>query len=72
MCPLLNATFRSLYESNVSISGRKIFFAQLLDAIAFPHSNGMCHREVKPDNIFVRNYEPPDAMLTDFGCASDC
>lgn len=26
---------------------------------------------VKPDNILVRSYEPPDAMLTDFGCASD-
>lgn len=26
---------------------------------------------MKPDNILVRSYEPPDAMLTDFGCASD-
>ncbi|KAJ6116200.1 kinase-like domain-containing protein [Penicillium sp. IBT 18751x] len=57
--PLLNATFRSLYDSN------------LLDAIAFLHKQGIWHRDVKPDNILVRSYDPPDAMLTDFGCASD-
>ncbi|KAJ5741108.1 kinase-like domain-containing protein [Penicillium malachiteum] len=69
--PLLNATFRSLYSSNVSITGREIFFSQLLEAIAFLHTQGISHRDVKPDNILVRSYDPPDAMLTDFGCASD-
>ncbi|KAJ6024773.1 kinase-like domain-containing protein [Penicillium herquei] len=69
--PLLNATFRSLYSSNVSITGREIFFSQLLEAIAFLHTHGISHRDVKPDNILVRSYDPPDAMLTDFGCASD-
>ena len=67
----MNATFRSLYESNVSIEGRAIFFAQLLEAIAFLHKHGIWHRDVKPDNILVRSYDPPEAMLTDFGCASD-
>lgn len=69
--PLLNATFRSLYESNVNTDGRAIFFAQLLDAVAFLHENGICHRDIKPDNILVKSYDPPAAMLTDFGCASD-
>jgi Serine/threonine protein kinase len=69
--PLLNATFRSLYESNVSFEGRSLFYAQLLEAIAFLHKHGIWHRDVKPDNILVRSYEPPDAMLTDFGRASD-
>ncbi|KAJ9370755.1 hypothetical protein DTO282E5_4515 [Paecilomyces variotii] len=69
--PLLNATFRSLYESNVNTDGCAIFFAQLLDAVAFLHENGICHRDIKPDNILVKSYDPPAAMLTDFGCASD-
>jgi serine/threonine protein kinase len=55
----------------VSLEGRSVFFAQLLEAIAFLREHGIWHRDVKPDNILVRSYEPPDAMLTDFGCASD-
>ncbi|KAJ5819057.1 hypothetical protein N7474_004648 [Penicillium riverlandense] len=69
--PLSNATFRSIYTSDVSLEGRIIFFAQLLDAVAFLHSHGIWHRDIKPDNVLVRTYDPPDAMLTDFGCASD-
>jgi serine/threonine protein kinase len=69
--PLLNTTFGSLNESNVSAEGKAIFFVQLLEAVAFLHENGFCHRDIKPENILVRSYEPPEAMLTDFGCASD-
>jgi serine/threonine protein kinase len=68
--PPLNATFRSLYTSNVSHTGRSIFFRRLLEAVAFLHLHGICHRNIKPDNILVRSYDPPEAMLTGFGCAS--
>lgn len=69
--PLSSSTFRSIYTSDVSFEGRTIFFVQLLDAVAFLHSQGIWHRDIRPDNLLVRTYVPPDAMLTDFGCASD-
>ncbi|CAG8181452.1 unnamed protein product [Penicillium nalgiovense] len=69
--PLVNTTFRSLYASNVSAEDRFACFAQLLEAIGFLHRHGIWHRDVKPDSVLVKSYDPPDVMLTDFGCASD-
>ncbi|KAF2763438.1 kinase-like protein [Pseudovirgaria hyperparasitica] len=70
LSPLLTATFRSLYASAaVPARTRTVFLAQLLDAVAFLHDNGIAHRDVKPDNVLVRSYDPPAAMLADFGCA---
>lgn len=71
LSPLLVGTFRSLYRSGVSEEDRAVFFSQLLDAVAFLHDQGIWHRDIKPDNILVKQYDPPEAMLTDFGCASD-
>jgi serine/threonine protein kinase len=69
--PLVNTTFRSLYVSNVSAEDRVACFAQLLEAINFLHRHGIWHRDVNPDSVLVRSYDPPDVMLTGFGCASD-
>lgn len=40
---------------------------QLLDAVGYAHSNGVVHRDIKPDNIFVDQYGR--VKLADFGIA---
>jgi len=52
--------------------------AQLLGAVSFMHSLGVCHRDIKPDNIMCKNIwtrEPnsvPHLKLIDFGSAIFC
>jgi serine/threonine protein kinase len=40
---------------------------KVLDALAFAHSKGITHRDIKPDNIVFR--ESGEPVLTDFGIA---
>lgn len=52
--------------------------AQLLGAVSFMHSLGVCHRDIKPDNIMCKDIwtrEPnsvPHLKLIDFGSAIFC
>jgi hypothetical protein len=43
---------------------------QMLQAIAFLHAKGICHRDVKPDNLLVTNRSI--LKLSDFGLACRC
>ncbi|KAG9237244.1 kinase-like domain-containing protein [Amylocarpus encephaloides] len=68
--PLSTSNFLALIKSKASLDTRTQLFAQVLDGIAFLHSLGIAHRDIKPGNLTVRSYDPPDAQIIDFGCAT--
>lgn len=48
----------------------KSVFVQILDAVQSCHDQGIYHRDIKPDNIFV-NADDSKVFLGDFGLATD-
>ncbi|MDP6208236.1 MAG: protein kinase, partial [Roseibacillus sp.] len=48
----------------------KVVVVELSSAVAHMHEAGIIHRDIKPANILVRNLEPLDLVMTDFGISS--
>ena len=48
----------------------KAILRQVLDAVAFLHSQGRVHRDLKPENILLQARDPPFAKISDFGLAT--
>lgn len=68
--PLACGTFHALFTPQVTLKDRTIFFKQGLEGIAFLHDKGVMHRAIKPANLAVKQFDPPSAMIIDFGSAA--
>eukprot|EP01129_Flabellula_baltica_P011567 TRINITY_DN5097_c0_g1_i1.p1 TRINITY_DN5097_c0_g1~~TRINITY_DN5097_c0_g1_i1.p1 ORF type:complete len:220 (-),score=34.40 TRINITY_DN5097_c0_g1_i1:93-752(-) len=44
---------------------------QILEAVAYMHSNGICHRDLKLENILMCDKELLSIKITDFGFSKD-
>ena len=42
-------------------------FAQMLEAVAYMHAQGVVHRDLKPENIMLTSDDPPVVKISDFG-----
>ncbi len=46
-----------------------LIIRKVADALAHVHAKGVFHRDVKPENILIRNDAPDEPILIDFGLA---
>ncbi|WXA80953.1 protein kinase [Pendulispora rubella] len=58
-----------LEHSGLRLSDTLRLFRGVADALSAAHGRGFVHRDVKPENIFLRNGAPDSPILLDFGVA---
>ena len=63
--PVIDYTFE--YEKGLPEIIIKIIFEKIIKCVKFLHSKGICHRDLKGDNIILD--ENFNLKLIDFGCA---
>ena len=58
-----------LEDGELDPTSGAVLFEQALAGLSFAHGEGVLHRDVKPDNVFIQQPkgEPPTAKLLDFG-----
>ena len=70
--PKYTCTLRDYLKRNSNIltfKQRLHLFQQLLEGVAHLESNNICHRDLKSDNLLIKdNADYPELVITDFGC----
>ncbi|HEY3997270.1 MAG TPA: serine/threonine-protein kinase [Candidatus Xenobia bacterium] len=61
------ATLKSWLKQAPPLQARRGMVTEVMAAVAYAHEQGVIHRDLKPDNVFVR--ENGRAAITDFGTA---
>ena len=60
-----------LKSGGMSADDLMIVAARVSDALAAAHAKKIVHRDLSPDNIILRNGNPAEAVIIDFGIAKD-
>ena len=61
---------QSMRDIPFSNEDKRIYLKQLLRALSHMQKVGIMHRDIKPDNIMLRNRTKPELVLTDFGLST--
>ncbi|MGB3509197.1 MAG: protein kinase [Microcoleaceae cyanobacterium] len=59
--------FEAIKEKTMSITDAVNFVIKLLDIMEYCHQVGIVHRDIKPDNIIIKNNNINNPVLIDFG-----
>lgn len=60
-----------LKGGGMNASDLMIVGARVAEGLVAAHARNIVHRDLSPDNIILRNGEPNDAVIIDFGIAKD-
>lgn len=59
--------YETVKENSMNLGDAVIFLIKLLDVVEYCHNRGIGHRDIKPDNIIIRNNDFQNPVLIDFG-----
>ncbi|WP_102108857.1 serine/threonine protein kinase [Oceaniglobus roseus] len=62
---------RKLKEGGMSAPDLLTVAERVAEGLAAAHARNITHRDLSPDNIILRNGDPADAVIIDFGIAKD-
>lgn len=62
---------RKMKEGGMSAADLLTVAERVAEGLHAAHSKHIVHRDLSPDNIILRNGEPSDAVIIDFGIAKD-
>ncbi|MDT8857529.1 serine/threonine-protein kinase [Paracoccaceae bacterium Fryx2] len=62
---------RKMKQGGMSAADLLVVAGRLADALCAAHAKKIVHRDLSPDNIILRNGNPAEAVIIDFGIAKD-